>query len=694
MKVTPRKKYRLRYRSLFILSIFLLSVYSTFSQIDTFPVLELKTAEVSASKIKKPWLKSSYTIYNLIPKSLDQLPQNSLQELLLNAPGVFTLNTNNQAQDLRVSIRGFGSRAAFGVRGVKIIVDGIPETTADGQGQLDGINLGIIQGIEVLQNGAAALYGNASGGVLNITTFDEDAFGEKNAFLRIGIAFQSFKGQQYQLTAGKKIKNSHIIFHANHQNGEGYRQQAKYKSTNFNLRFVHQFTSESKIEAIANYLNSPVAEDAGGVDALSFAEMPWAARDRNIQFKAGEAIQQAKGSLRYTYEFGKKSTLETYGFYTQRKFDGRLPFANGGAIQLDRDFYGHGSSLSGSKPLINLNWQYHLGYEIQAQRDMRTRFDNNDGVNGDVVLLQKEQFTNAGFFLLNDFNYKKWIFNTSIRYDLNHIEVKDELLTDGEDSGKIDLNAWNYSLGITYQLSSTKNIFAQWSTSFETPTLSELSNNPDGSGFNPFLRAQSAVHYEAGIKGFIKSLTTFQMSAFYVDSKNEILPYELADFPGRSFYRNTGTTRRLGLEFYLKHGFNEKISITGSGAVHKFTFSDYVIDGINLDGKRLPGLPFFRGGLNLDWKIIKMLNLNIQHQIVSKIFTNNENSSFQKANQLTNLSLKYTTKVKVCLISPYLGAQNIFRTTYADNIRINAFGGRYYEAAPQGMIYGGVKLSW
>jgi len=694
MKIFTHKGHYKQYLSFFFLLVFKLSCHSAFAQMDTFPTLQLKTVEVSAPKIKKPWLKSSYTIYNLVPTMLDQLPQNSLQELLITTPGVFTLNANNQAQDLRISIRGFGSRAAFGVRGVKIVVDGIPETTADGQGQLDNINLGIIQRIEVLENGAAALYGNASGGVLNITTLDDVAFIDKNSFLKIGSGFQSFNGQQYQFTIGKKIKKTSLILHGNHQKGAGYRQHAAYQSTNLNLRLTQQLSSKNKIEAILNFLNSPTAEDAGGVDSLSFEEMPRAARDRNVQFNAGEAIQQGKGSLRYTHQIGKAAELETYAFYTRRNYDGQLPFTNGGTIKLNRDFYGQGSSFSSKKEWRNLDWQYHLGYEIQAQRDARTRLDNNDGMPGDITLLQKEQFTNAGIFLLNDFNYKKWIFNTSIRYDLNNIQVQDQLLTNGDDSGTIDLNAWNYSFGVAYSLSPSKQLFARWSTSFETPTLNELSNNPDGSGFNPSLQAQSAIHYETGIKGFIKNATTIQLSAFYIDSKNEILPYEIAAFPGRNFYRNTGATKRLGLEIYLKQDFNKKIYLTANGSFHKFTFSDYVIDGKSFNGNRLPGLPFFRGALTLDWKIIKKLDLNIQHQTLSRIFTNNENNSFQRSIQLTNISLKYIIKKNRFWWSPYFGVQNIFRTEHADNIRINAFGERYYEAAPRGMIYGGVRMGW
>lgn len=177
------------------------------SQSDSTAVAQtLEPILVKAAKIQKTWLPTANSIYTISPKTKDQLVQNSLQEFLVQSPSIFALNSNNKAQDLRIAIRGFGSRAAFGVRGVKIIVDGIPETTTDGQGQLDNLNLGIIERIEILNNGSSSLYGNASGGVINIMTLNESAFLLKDQFLNVGLGFHSFRGQQYQLTTGKKNK--------------------------------------------------------------------------------------------------------------------------------------------------------------------------------------------------------------------------------------------------------------------------------------------------------------------------------------------------------------------------------------------------------------------------------------------------------------------------------------------------------
>ncbi len=697
MKIIDDCRTLTRYDYLYITFIFLLLFlhipHFAKSQSDTtITAKSLETIVVQATKIEKPWLKSANSSYTTTTDNKDQLAQNSLQEFLVQSPSIFALNANNKAQDLRISIRGFGSRAAFGVRGVKIIVDGIPETTADGQGQLDNLNLGIIERVEVLNNGSSALYGNASGGLINIRTTDEKTFQHRHQFVNLGLGLHSFGGQQYQLTLGKKINNTSLIIHANHHQGEGYREQSAFQSTNFNVRLVQALSKKSKIEAIVNYMNSPKADDPGGVNLTFFDSIPTAARAQNVQFKAGESINQFKASLRFQSAIGKRFNLNTYGFYSNRNFDGRLPFSFGGMIELKRNFFGHGTALTHSYKKNKFHWKTQLGYELAMQIDDRQRFENLDGEQGATTLYQDEQFTNVGMYWINDFTLQKWTINASLRYDFNDIEAKDKFLDNGDDSGSIQLNDFNYSLGLAYQLTKAQSLFVSYSTSFETPTLNELSNNPDGSGFNPNLKAQFAHHLETGIKGFFRQQSSFQVSAFYIASQNELLPYELENIPGRTFYRNIGNSKRLGVEFFIKHHLKPSLTVTTNWSFHQFTFSEYELDGNNLDGNTLPGLPNFQGNIQLDIQPFKNLKLNLHSQLIGKIFTNNNNTDYQDPKSILNFSIKYSIDKSKFKLSPYFGINNLFRTNYADNIRINAFGGRYYEAAPQQFIFGGVRV--
>ena len=169
-------------------------------------------------------------------------------------------------------------------------------------------------------------------------TTDETVFSNKHQFLELGVAGYSFGGQQYQLTTGKKFNNTSLILHANHHQGNGYREHSEFQSTNLNLRLTHNFSSSHKLEAILNYMDSPLSNDPGGVNLTTFDSIPRAARDRNMQFDAGEAIDQFKGVLRYTGAIGKRGKLNTYGFFSRRNFAGKLPFGFGGMIDLQRNF--------------------------------------------------------------------------------------------------------------------------------------------------------------------------------------------------------------------------------------------------------------------------------------------------------------------------------------------------------------------
>jgi len=654
----------------------------------------LEPIVIRGTKIQKSWVPAATSIYNISSEIRDQLVQNSLQEFLVQSPSIFALNAHNKAQDLRIAIRGFGSRAAFGVRGVKVIVDGIPETTTDGQGQLDNLNLGIIDRIEVLNNGSSSLYGNASGGVINIMTTNEAVFAKKKQLLEFGLSRHSFGGQQYQLTAGKQFNKNKtsLIFHANHHQGNGYREHAEFQSTNFNVRLTHKPSSSSKFEVILNYMNSPTANDPGGVDQALFDSLPTAARDRNLQFNAGEAIDQLKGSLRYTSNLNKNLTLNTYGFYSNRNFLGRLPFAFGGVIDLQRNFFGHGTTLSLNTKKGQVKWTSLVGYDLSTQRDFRERFMNNNGAQGNATLSQQEQFSNVGIYGINDFNINRWTFNLALRYDFNRIQVRDQFIDNGDDSGSINLDDFNYSLGVSYQLINNVSLFASYSTSFETPTLNELSNNPDGSGFNPNLKAQSANHFEIGVKGYIQQKSAFQVSVFQIVSQNELLPFELAAFPGRTFFRNVGNTNRMGLELFIKHPLSELLAVSTNWSFNKFTFGEYELDGENFKDNVLPGLPDFQGFVQLDIKLVKNLEINYQNQFIGKIFTNDANSIFQDPKSISNIYLKYTINTAKFSLHPYVGINNVFQAKYADNIRINAFGSRFYEAAPNLLVFGGIRI--
>jgi len=668
-----------------------LEAQDTVSIIDTIPSIELSALRIESNVFQSP--------YGIYEKSLsDPVPNIVASEIFNQIPGLFILNQFNHAQDLRISIRGFGSRAAFGIRGVKLLLDGIPLTTADGQGQIDNLDLNSIQKISLSAGPASFMFGNASGGVLS---FSSQKYIEKNT-LSLSSTFGSFNSRSYLLNAAfKKNKNSFFL-DVNRSKQLGYREHSSYTSNNYSFRIHRQLKNFGKIHFSSSYYNSPEGQDPGGVNLDQRTEQASTARDRNVLFNAGEEINQFNTSLSYAQPLGKSFRINSQVFYSNRIFKGRLPFTNGGVIDLNRNFMGHSTHIKYFKNFSNGAFNnFTIGYDLANQKDDRQRFLNEESVVGDVTLNQLESFQTVALSAFNQFTLDRLLIHLGIRYDQNYISVEDAFLTDDDDSGRIDLSAFNPGIGINYKVG--KNLFLRSNlrTSFETPTLNELSNNPTGNGgFNQDLNAQKSRNLELGISYFndlrpnsAQELShAIQCNFYRTRTTNDIINYELEDFPGRSFYRNAGSSIRQGLEFSYDLSFNDFYQFSTNYSFIDPTFISYSVNGNSFDGNVIPGISKHFGGMTIKREKDEGFNFSVNNYFRSKIFLNDENSVEDAAFYKLNISLSYKFLVKDQLIQAYCTINNITNSDYNDNIRINAFGGRYYEAAPGRAFYGGIKL--
>ena len=597
----------------------------------------------------------------------------SLQEYLISVPGLFTQNANNYAQDLRISLRGFGARAAFGIRGIKIIVDGIPETTPDGQGQLDNLPLGMLKNFEVLRGPSASLYGNASGGVIYLNTIDSLPDNQDIQFqYRIG----DFGFKSYEINSSLKGEKTIAVIHLNRTITNGFRFNSGFEQNIFNTKVNHILSSKSTLQLQLNYTNSPRAEDAGGI-TLENTEIDWRqARQRNIDYDTYESVKQFKTGLKWNQEIGAFWDLESYGFYIYRDFSGKLPFENGGIIDLNRNYYGYGTRLNFQKS----NHIFELGIENNNQKDQRNRYQNLIGNQGDLTFSQLEKFSALGIYLLDELNLGEFLIRTNLRFDN---------LTLGANSVAQNqvYQTINPSIGISYKLSLKQTMYTNFSTSFETPTLSELSANPSGlEGLNLNLKPSKAENYELGWKGNW-SRFTLEANLFYILSSNEILPYELEAFPGRAFYENTGETKRFGFEFFGSYKNNSWEFIAS------LTEASYQFSGENIISKKyLPGVPGSQIYLQVGYFTENNWTIQLTGEHVGSFFANNSNTvqidSFQKIRVQAAKSFR-VNKIKISFSG---GINNLLNVRYFDNIRLNAFGGRFYEPAPGRNAYFGVNI--
>lgn len=663
----------------YISRIFIILPFFVYSNLqDSIQKIDLDDVIVKSARIevRKKQAPISVSVKDLL-RNKNYSSKSSFSDFINTIPGIYTSSSNNFSQDLRISIRGFGARSAFGIRGVKIIVDGIPETTPDGQSQLDNLPLSLISNIEVIRGPSSILYGNSSGGVININTLSNNSL----PYFRTSAVFGAYQYQSIQRTRVFDWNNSSLVVHYDKRKSNGYRDFSGYKSNILNLKYLRDVNEKNKIVWQLNYTDSPYAKDAGGLKLSEVEDNRRQSRKNNFDYDTYEKVKHLKTGFSWKHLNNDNSSIESYFFYQKRDFNSKLPFNYGGIILLERDYYGLGTKYSKQFFSDNKSRTITLGIDHSNQQDDRKRFKNNLGEKGENTFDQIEKFKSTGVYFINQTNYLSgFLFRYGVRYDENKIGTDSEPF--------ISLNKFNPSLGVSYSINDSNNIYFSAGTSFETPTLNELSNNPNGNGLNKSLDPSSSINYEIGWRNTASNLT-FDAIVYLINTDNEILPYELEQFPGKNFYRNVGSTRRYGIELTSQLLFSKgKLNLSYTNA--KNTFNDFVLDGKNLNGLSLPGIPNQILDIELIFNLSNKSDLLINNRLIGELYADNLNETEVSSYNLFNIT--YSKKI-FNSSEIYLGVNNLFDVNYFDNIRINAFGKRYYEPAPKRNFHFGLNFS-
>ncbi|MCB0564737.1 MAG: TonB-dependent receptor [Phaeodactylibacter sp.] len=695
------------------------------NQPDTLLFGALDSVTVTATRLESRELDAPLSLTVISAEQIQAGQQQlALNESLSRVPGLLALNADNFAQDARIAIRGFGARSAFGIRGIQIVVDGLPESTPDGQGQVDNIDPGLLASAEVIRGPSSGLYGNAAGGVINFTTEKPPA----EPFAEARFSTGSFGFQRYQLKGGGSQGKLGVIVYGSHTRLEGYREHSAMESSLFNARLHFDYGKARKssnsfqgddyeynsyksnrylnndyenngqrggqLQILLNYLDSPLAEDPGGLTLEAVKEARRQAFSRNLTYDAGEAVQQGRLALRWKHHWGLKHQLEAYSFYLFRDFNNRLPFEAGGVVELGRQYTGLGASYGYTGKLGDLPYRSKLGMDLANQVDGRQRFDNLEGISGPLAFDQDESFRSLGLYWVQELQLANALSATlSIRFDVLHLAADDYFLADGDESGKLGFESFNPSLGLLYTFSSSARAFANFSTSFETPALSELSANPGGGGgFNEDLLPQRATSYELGLRGIVQHRLRCQLALFYITLKDELLPFELEAFPGRLFYRNAGASERLGLEASLDWQLRSGLTASFSYTFSDFTYSRYTTPDGDFAGNQLPAIPQHFGFFSLRYLHSSGLLASLRCRYIGALYADDANTEQDDAYLDAGLRLSYSRQFAWWGLHPFLGVNNLLDAQYRGNIRTNAFGGRYYEPAPGVHFYVGVRV--
>ena len=474
---------------------------------------ELEEVVVTATRIATESQRLPFAVARVGKEEIqDARQQLGLDEALSGVPGLFFQNRYNFAQDLRVAIRGFGARANFGIRGIRIVADDIPLTLPDGQASVDSIDLGSADSIQVIRGPFSAVYGAASGGVILI----ESENGPVDPFLSGRVNFGSYDFLQGQLKVGGQAGNTRYMGNLTATELDGYRDHSKLETTLLNAKIQHEFNDSTNLSVILNTVDSPTANDPGGLNAREVEENRRQAAPRNILFDAGESVEQQSLGAALRKGYGE-SELLVNGYYVNRSFDNRLPFdvnsnGQGGSVDLNRDFYGLSArwteAFTSGPRLV-------FGVEYAAQRDHRKRFANDLGVLGVLTTNQDEDVTNSAVFAQAMWDVSEQLtINVGARYDELEYEVKDRLGLGG--SGDTDFDAFSPMAGLSWAISDHANLYGNVSQSFDPPATTELANPDGATGFNQNLDPQEATNLELGIKGETGRVG-YEVAVFHID---------------------------------------------------------------------------------------------------------------------------------------------------------------------------------
>ena len=615
----------------------------------------LKSALINQSNPALTVSEISYDEYQIRPVNF--------QDAIDFSAGLWITNSENQAQDNRMAIRGFGARSAFGIRGLKIILDGVPLTTPDGQSQVDNIPSQLIENVEIMKSLSSTRYGNASGGVVIIKTFSNLA--DKYV---VEAGYGSYGYKNIKGTYSTNSEKSSTILNISQVESDGYRDHSSY--LNKSLFFKHARKLQNmNLKFNLLYFDSPYAFDPGGLNIESVEENRSQARDRNVLYNSQESIKQIQTGVVLDWDT-KLGEVNSNIYYSNRDFVGLLPFTNGGYVELNRDFSGVEINIKDKSQ----NFEWMVGTSIQDQKDDRKRFENNEGEKGAITLDQIESFRSYGAFALASYNKENYSFQSGVRFDLHEISLDDNV---GIDQQYIEysksLKAFSPNVGFIYNLNKNDEVYINYGKSYETPSLSELSANPNGVGFNGDLNPMNSSGFDLGFRNKSQNLS-YSITAFYINTKDEIVRYELEGFEGMNFYRNLGTSKRIGTEMEVSYNLGNSGVLNASYTQAKYEFKNQEVSG------DLPGIP--KSNFALKWLYgYKDFDLKLDLKYVNSLYADNNNEVKVPSYLLSNIALKNKFNFKGFFLEVGLHARNLLNEKYYDNIRTNAFGNRFYEPA-------------
>jgi iron complex outermembrane receptor protein len=685
---------------------------------DTTRVTRLPEIEVTVTRTQEPLSRVPYAVGVLDRKALQRGQQTvGVDEALNNLPGVVVANRYNFSLDQRISIRGFGSRSNFGVRGLKVLLDGIPQTLPDGQSQLTNVDFGTINRAEVLRGASSSLYGNASGGVIALQS-EPAAPGPFAQRVRVqggggrvpGDGFYKWQSWTSGRSGGVSGTLSISQFKA-----DGFRQHSAGEFRQLAAGIDYTVSGSTLATLRFSAADDPRAQNPGALTLTEYRANPNAAANNNILRGADKDVQQQQLAvgLRHFDPAGNEYDVTVFGLLRDLANplaappDGATgpPVPTAGTyVDIDRAVGGARVSAAHRLGSAPVSPRLTVGADVQRMRDNRRNFRSASGAPTDSVLIdQREKITEFGPFAQLAWSPSEpLLLSGGIRYDWVRFDVADRHLTDGLDnSGVRTMSALSGHVGASWSFDQRFVPYLNLSTSFETPTTTELANQPGGTGgFNDQLKPQRAVNYEIGARGQPLPAVSYSVAVFLGRITDAIVQQQ--EVGGRAFFVNAGKTHNDGVEIGLTVSPVAGLTLSGAYTYARYRFSDYKVvtatEVVTLDGNRLPGVPdhFWRFGLRTE--LPRGFYLDADQTLSSSLFSDDANTLATGVDGwgagVTNLRVGWTGEVGSMQLLPFVGINNLWDRRYIGSVTLNGVGGRVFEPAPGRVVYVGAEIGY